>query len=362
MLLIRGIYGKEHALKINQGHVGCRDVQSALMDISRTGYAPSDYHETLFMNTRFNRLRFDETIASLPRKWAKLALIMHDHFLAESYLCYFHILNPEGSINWLEDNWRDDAHFIYYEPRCEFSTSVIGNRYCGQKMRYVNSAAEINVRETIADNPGTVVVMLDQESYPNMPIDIRNQYLIEAQEAIAPLFNRIVDPFHDASENEFRILVRSSRSYQNGTIRIEGYNPMRVQVGEAIYDVETRVAEECDTSGRRLIELVFRDRDSGILHEMWELVEIGLPPQIEAHFYDLDIRDTAKRYGYIGTKSDCRRFMEEELSGTSNRNFEDDNHHIHHGQWQDYMTSKPLNVRKHISDTILIPPQNGYYE
>lgn len=361
MLLIRGIYGSKHALKINEGLIGCRDVQSSLMDGNHTGYRLSNYHEALFMNTRFTRVLYDETVDALPDRWRRLALIMADHFLAESYLCYFHILNAESSFCWLERNWRDDAHFIYYEPRCEYESSVIGNRYCGQAMRYVNSAEEINVRETIAANPGTVVVLLDQEMYPDMPFYDAPRYLIEAEEAIAPLFNRIVDSKFDASENEYRILARGPRHYAEGSLHIEMHNPMQVEVGESIYDVVLRSIPVSSGESKRFVELVFRDCESGAQHEMQELVNSEFEPNILPQFLDLDIKDTAVRYGYIGTKKDCREFIEAELSGKNKCLLEDENHHLHHGEWSNYMKVKPFDQPSHREDLIIRPPEEGYY-
>lgn len=164
MMLIRGIKGYEFADPINRGLVGFRDVQSTIVEANTTGYSKSGYEEFLFTKTRFGSMRHDKAVESLPLTWRKVIFALSDHMMAESYLTYFHIIESEQSLNWLEDNWRDDdVRFIYYEPRFESNESVVGNNYCGQRVRYVSSPEQISIRETLAENPGLIVSLMDRE-------------------------------------------------------------------------------------------------------------------------------------------------------------------------------------------------------
>ena len=114
MLLIRGLSTETHAKLINEGLIGCRDVASTLTKTNNsTGYANSDYCETMFLKNRLGKSISIGNIELLPSAWAKVLRIVLDHYIGQTYLTYFHVVESKATFDWLDSNWPDGGFFIY---------------------------------------------------------------------------------------------------------------------------------------------------------------------------------------------------------------------------------------------------------
>lgn len=122
MLLIRNLGQEQYARQINQGVIGCRDLLSHLFCKTDNKYPYADFYEALFSQVRRR----------------------------------FHLIDP---------------HFAVDETICGKNETAY---YCGSRLRYVEKAKDINVRETNMACPGIATAFADSETYGCCP-DINEQ-------------------------------------------------------------------------------------------------------------------------------------------------------------------------------------------
>ena len=110
MLLLRGIYGREHAEIIKKGQVSFRDLLSRLLDPYDTGYKYSNFDEVMLRE-------YIQDISKRPISWRKLTTdnldrlaLYIDPLLSYIYLTYFHIVT-ESTLEWI-DNFADGDVYI----------------------------------------------------------------------------------------------------------------------------------------------------------------------------------------------------------------------------------------------------------
>ena len=356
MLLVRRLGCKEHALAINSGLVGCRDVASTLTkQDNSTGYANSNYQERLFMKNRFGIGNYVQGLEQLSSAWARLIRILLDGYIAETYLTYFHIVESRESLRWLEEECGDGGYFIYYVPHFEVKESVGGEGYCGQRVIYVDSAEDIDSRRTLIENPN-LSALLDNELVGFVQHDEAKKYVKKFLDSTVPLFNRIKEGRFDERENEYRILVRSPRETRDGITKVQVSNPYMVACDGGRYEIK-RI--DGPANGEVGFEFLGMNGDT---YDLFDMVSKSQTPELISTFKDIDIRDSAERYGYIGDKTACAHFIEAELAGSDEFIRDDESNHLFHGDWS---KCRRLEFKK-VDDEeeyvgIIRPPEAGYY-
>lgn len=360
MLLIRGLGSEDHAKLINEGLIGCRDVASTLTKSTNgTGYANSDYFESMFMKNRMGLSLPVKNVESLPSAWARVLKVMLDHYISQTYLTYFHIVESEATIDWLDSHWPDGGYFIYYVPHFENAESVYGKNYCGQRVIYVDSPEDINVRKTLIENP-SLALLLGKELAGSENINCSMRYLEEVIDSSVPLFNRIRNGRFDDRENEYRIMARSHRSLYDGIVRTEVLSPYRINFKEDLYEVSINVSPDENTHTVAFdVSLV---NDKGEVISYFDIAKEGGAPELVSNFINIDIRDTAERYGYIGNLEACKLFVRSELSAANACCREDENNHVFHGDWEKVARTRVRTYKNNDSKgMVLHVPETKHY-
>ena len=304
MLLIRGLSSKEYALPADDGLIGCRDLATAVLgEVGPTGYAFSGYYERLFCSSLYGIQGHIENLNWLPQNWNMLFRLTLDPMVADSYLTFFHVVEPEVTDRWLRENYGEDSHFIFYEPQIDLPAypCVYGNGYCGSNLTYLNAPNELSARETSINNLG-LLALIDEEFDDGVEQEIIGSYLWSSITAFAPLFNRIRDERFDDRENEFRLMARGKRHIEHEGVRLENL---------------PEVLLKCDDEFLRTIhlstgELALLD-SHGEQHSIGEIAWKYPSPILVESFKQIDVRDTALRCGYIGNRNACRKFVRDEL-------------------------------------------------
>lgn len=359
MLLIRGMGNEEHARQINEGIVGCRDLFSSLVAGIKSNYRFSAYYEKLFHQNRKSWMAPLRGVEKLDECSVLLIRTILDSFIAESYMTYFHVVDNEESLRWVED-WSNDAHFIYYEPHFEFEECVCGLGYCGQRMKYVNDESEINVREAIASNVG-LIPLLDRETFECNDLDLKAHYAASFIDSVVPLFHRIVDETFTERENEYRLFARSERNLlNNGVVNIQIEHPRICEYAGKEYEI---VVEDVPDYATGIVELrIFMKDGEGAVFDLVSLLSKGETVNVRSSFLSLDIRDTAESYGYIGQKKDCLDFLTRELRGDRFKT-SDSNNHFFDGNWDDLRKIRIRSVEEREKGGIVLkPPEDNHYK
>lgn len=187
-------------------------------------------------------------------------------------------------------------------------------------------------------------------------IDYSTQYF----NAVAPLFNRIVDEDFNEGENEFRVLFRMPRRVNGPYYEILRTNPIQVKCADQQFEVDLPINVDENTLDS-VFPMRFIRSDNGVVLSIEEMAAICDHPELISRFFNLDIRDTAKQYGYIGDRDDCLEFVDEYLNGTINLNVEDENHHVHHGGWKNNLHFHGIPNDSKGETAILRLPEKGAY-
>lgn len=360
MLLIRGLGSEAHAKLINEGLIGCRDVASTLTKSNNgTGYANSDYFESMFMKNRMGLSIPIKNTELLPSAWARVLKVILDHYINQTYLTYFHIVESEVTLDWLDSHWPEGGYFMYYFPHFENEESVYGENYCGQRVVYVDSPEDINVRETLIENP-SLVLLLGEELAGSKNFDDSQRYLEEVIDSSVPLFNRIRNGRFNDDENEYRIMARSHRSLDDGVVSTEILSRCKINFEDTAYTVSVKPSPD-DATHTVFFDVKLVD-DKGEVVNYFDIAKRGGTPELVSNFIDIDIRDTAERYGYIGDLEACKQFVRHELSGSDKYCREDENHHMFCGDWKKLArTRRNRHCLKDFHGVVLRVPETQHY-
>lgn len=367
MLLIRGFDNIQFAQEVNTGKIGCRDFASLVFNDSISGYKLSSYSEPLYhlgREKRQKRFRMHLPHGICDEAY-ELAELLVDDMAQETYLSFFHVVSPGITERWLETLWNDDSHFIYYEPKflIDGYEFVVGPNYTGGPMRYLSSDEELSDRESFENNPG-IVALLDFETYKHKTDDIKLLYFDSFNHFMSPLFNRTVDETFNDCENEFRFVMRTGRMlYPSGEVRFEELSKRTVYIDDCPYTVRINELQGLGSLRAPTSVQVSFSPNQGRLRRL-DLIDISDGSHklaIKPLFKKIDLRETAVRYGYIGSRAQCYDFIRHELYGDGSLPAEDENNHYFHGDWCDH-TYVVTNIRS--VDTIkggFRPTGTGFY-
>ena len=304
MLLIRGLSSKEYALPADDGLIGCRDLATAVLgEVGPTGYVFSGYYERLFCSNLYGIQGHIENLKLLPQNWNMLFRLTLDPMVADSYLTFFHVVEPEVTDRWLRENYKEDSHFIFYEPQIDLPAypCVYGDGFCGSSLIYLDTPEELNARETGINNIG-LLALIDEEFDDQVEQEIIGSYLWNSMTAFAPLFNRIRDEKFDERENEFRLIARGKRHFDRDEIRLENLPDIVLKCDDEFF-------RAVYLSTGELVLLDSCDQQQSIEEVAWKYRS----PILVESFKQIDVRDTALRCGYIGDRNTCRKFVRDEL-------------------------------------------------
>ena len=304
MLLIRGLSSKEYALPADDGLIGCRDLATAVLgEVGPTGYAFSGYYERLFCSNLYGIQGHIKNLNWLPQNWNMLFRLTLDPMVADSYLTFFHVVEPEVTDRWLRENYGEDSHFIFYEPQIDLvdHPCVYGNGYCGSALTYLDTPKELNARETSISNIGLLALM-DEELDDQVEQETIASYLWNSMTAFAPLFNRIRDEKFDERENEFRLMARGKRHLEHDGIRLENSPEIMLKCDDELF-------RAVYLSSGEIALLDSQGRQYSIEEIAWKYPS----PILVESFKQVDVHDTALRCGYIGDRNACRKFVKDEL-------------------------------------------------
>lgn len=342
MLLIRGFDEAQYAQEVNTGQIGCRDFISLVFNNRISGYKLSSYNEPLYHLGRTkrpsrNRLFLPRGISESGRL---LAQLLADDMAQETYLSFFHIVEPRVTERWLNEYCNENTEFIYYEPKFLFSgyEFVVGPNYTGCPMRYLSSDEELSDIDTFMDNPG-IVALLDFETYRHIFDEEKAQYFDKFNHYMSPLFNRTVDETFNECENEFRLVMRGKRMLTpSGEVEFEKLTKRIVHIDGVPYSVrKTEMKNSSTSSIEGSVQMRFFPCERRLKPlDLVDLAEGDHRLSIEPHFKKIDLRETAVRYGYIGNREHCFEFVRRELYGSGNQPAEDENNHYFHGDWDDH--------------------------
>lgn len=367
MLLIRSLGQEQYARQINQGVVGCRDLLSHLFCKTDNKYPYADFYEALFSQVR---RRFHSPVLAIHglSDWQmQLVTFLLDPLVADTYMTFFHIADAEKTERWLDS--LDDGHFIFIDPHFAVDETICGKNetayYCGSRLRYVEKAEDINVRETNMACPGIATVFADSETYGCCPdINERTIYAFDLMASFTPLMNRILGPGTSETENEFRYLIRRKRRYYGRGLYSPSLNTSTLISCDGVtYKVQIRTWKSSQIRGMLdfSITLIPCDSQSKQL-DLITAMQNGSDINVVPHFYNLNITGTSNRWGYIGNKDKCKRFIEKELKrGVRHR--KDRDYHTHHGEWDRLIAVRKMDDSYSDGDGVILrSPEYGAYE
>ena len=368
MLLIRGINGERYARQINNGIVACRDLLSHLFCKTETTYPYANYYEALFSQTRENFqcpvLGHDDLSA-----WSRALLrFLIDPMVADTYMTFFHEVDERYTHEWLESQ-PEGNHYIFLEPVISSAGCVVGQEddvlFGGAKLNYVSKPEEIDVSESGIQNAYLTLLFADNDLYHNcMDTEECVLHIGEVLSSYAPLVNRIIGPGSSITENEFRYIVRKKRKYygkgmySNGlgescTLMCNGRKcklqilAHRILKNDSFIEYNIYVLRPCDSPAEQ--------------YGLIDMMKAGCDIQVVPSFYDLDIRGTSKRWGYIGDKKECIKFVEKELGGVRRRK-ESEDYHFNRGRWNNQVKLAISNIDKDDENSIIVsPPGDDVY-
>lgn len=359
MLLIRRVDKEEHAQQINDGTFGCRDLLSHLFSQSGGSYKYVDYYERLFEQVRSDSQPNYLGINDLSERNQQILKYILDPMIVDSFMTFFHVFDPQITPQWLDE--QDDHGFYFFvEPRCELGFCACGENadcyYAGAPIRYLNAPEEVSINETGLRVPALACVFANREIGCDLTQIQKATYASEMLCSYAPLFNRVLGEGTSPVENEYRYVIRTKRTIHRDLtvgnlgkhciIKLDGRRRgIEIPTYQAIPAQANYYVLHPLDSPRECLDLIAMMREG---HQI----------DIEMNFYDIDISATSKRWGYIGNKKDCIKFVREEVRGVKRRK-ETANYHFHKGPW-DHLMNSAIHPWSDVAEVIALP-EEGYY-
>lgn len=364
-LLIRRFDKKNHALQVNRGILGCRDLLSCLFAKSQGGYTYVDYYEELFARETMGRyhVAFPNN-PLIDKSHRPLVRALCNPMIAGIYMTFTHAVDKELTFLWLDDQ-DDNGYYAFLAPHYQFGHYLVGHNkkyiISGTMLDYVSEADQIDPSETLIKNPWPAPALDDELS--GMISRHESIRLIKTYQRIIPtLFNRVMRENTSPIENEFRLLLWERR-----------FNH-----GKGLYSGPFSHSHFLTIDGERYrIEVppvLFRDNLSGqntFLLTAFRITEPLKPinpidllnscshVEVPLTFRYINLNLIADRWGYIGNKEDCRRFVDGWLLHGDRRRSESEHFHRHHGPWPQSLIRRT----RSIEDVACIIPsaEKGYY-
>lgn len=300
MILIRGIKGASYARKIEKGIVDCRDILSALLKPPVTGYEYSDYYEKNLVKA-LSFFCMDHSI-DLNNPYFLHSLLIDD-FIPHIYLTYFHVLNKR-SLEWL-DKFDDDYQFITMDVKLDRLTkTAIGNEYFGAIMSYVNS-----IRSLKQDgyHPFQAACMCSIEDLFTNKWDMILPLQIYNTLSFALLCREQDEKFTDI-ENEFRIIAYDCPRIDKGIRRQKSREA--IVTGKSGIKYNGVLKAGVDTVFESNVRVLKKNKK--LLSEI--LVEEKGKITLDSKFKSINIDIISDYYSYIGSKTECAKFIRKKLA------------------------------------------------
>jgi len=316
MILLRAIKGDDYARKIEDGIISFRDVLSSITNDIETGYEYSNYNEKYFQYALKFQMISPANISEFSEKMGSKLLLTFNQTVPYMYLTYFHILNEHSVKDWL-DRTSDDMSYIFIEPKLDgVCSNMIGLNYVGKELSYTTDLNCVNQDTSLIDMAG-ILQFIDRDISNVNDVDLAFKYTEYFRNLCFPLFHRVEDAKFNSNENEFRILYKVPTPINrfSGEIHPEKERIFNILLdGQDKYKGKVCIThfkgdfKRCDME-LTAVNSLMTVRKTHLIEEVLKGKEFN----ILSEFKDVDIRSSAKKYGYIGNKDQCSAFIREEL-------------------------------------------------
>lgn len=361
MLLIRRVDKEEYARQINDGTFGCRDLLSHLFSQSGGTYKYVDYFERLFEQVRNDSQPNYLGINDLSERNQQILKYLLDPMIADSFMTFFHIFDPHITPQWLEEQ-NNNGFYFFVEPTCDFGNCVCGENancyYAGAPIRYLSAIEEISVAESEIRIPALATVFANRETGNDLTQECAAAYTFNLIHSYAPLFNRVLGDGTSEIENEYRYVVRTKRTIHHDWIsgNLGKHCIIKLDGRRCGIEIPTFTHRPMLSQSNYFV-LHPLDNPRECL-DLIVMMREGRQVDIEMNFYNIDISATSKRWGYIGNKKDCMKFVEEEARGVKRRK-ETADYHFHKGS-RNHLMKRAIHPWSDVAEVISLP-QSGYY-
>jgi hypothetical protein len=316
MILLRAIKGDDYAKKIDNGMISLRDVLSTITNDIETGYEYSNYKEEYFQYALKSQIQPPINISEFNKKMRLKLLLTFNRTVPYIYLTYFHILNENSVKDWL-DSTSDDMSYIFIEPKLDsICSNMSGLNYIGKELCYTTDLNTVNKDQSFINMAG-ILQFLDRDMSRVKDNELIINYTGYISNLCFTLFHRVEDAKFNSKEKEFRIIYKVPTPINSfsGEICPEQERIFSLLIdGKDKYKGETDVTHiegelMCCDMKLTAVNPLMAVRKTSLITE----VRKGKDFSILSEFRDVDIRDSVKRYGYIGNKEQCLAFINNEL-------------------------------------------------
>lgn len=328
MLLIRGFNEEKYAKEIKTGKIGFRDLLTTLLYPENNGYRFSDYYEKAIIEAAVEASTFELDLKNTPANIADMLGLIFNPFMPHFYLSYFHILN-ENSETWLNENFDDNAHFIFAIPKLQevegIDAMVHGPNLIGSQMIYLPESGKARTSTMLVKKAGVVALMQNEldacKPYGSANFDVSMALNGVITSVCCEAFARRCSGRFDDSENEFRLIYKTPTPYipQTGFFEPVEKRPFSVMVDGILYD-GTFVNRGIDTPWgyRKSHNMILETKNPMIaapITTIKQVMEESRNLRILPYFKPISIKHAFSSYGYIGNKEQCRQFISERITG-----------------------------------------------
>lgn len=317
MILLRAIKGDSYARKIEDGVITFRDLLSTITNDIETGYKYSNYNEEYFQHAMKVQMQPPANISEFDPDVASKLLLTLNQTVPYMYLTYFHILNENSVQDWLNST-SDDMSYIFIEPKLDsVCSNWIGTNYVGKELSYTTNLNSVN-QDTSFVNMAGILKFIDRDIAKVNNGELAIKYAGYIRNLCFPLFHRVEDEKFNSREREFRVLYKIPTPLS----RLSGeVYPEKERIFNLLIDDKDKYRgkiditkfkgdfKRCNMSLTSCNPLMAVAKTSLI-----EEIQKGKKFSILSEFKDVDIRNRVSRYGYIGNKDQCLKFIHEELA------------------------------------------------
>lgn len=306
MILIRGIKGDPYAQLIKKGIVSFGDLLSILLEPVKTGYALSDYEE-YYVKVMFAKI-FGVNTSPSPEEVMRYfdSQLVLNPIISNLYLTYFHILNS-NSIDWL-NNFENDTSFIYIIPKInKITNNVMTSHILGRKIEYVKAYDDYHFLDFEMSTLGILPMINNDLKISELNnFDSTMLYCERLFNIYKAIFTRVTDHKFSDIEQEFRVIYKFDNTIRSDGILYLNENREYPFIINNIPYKGYPFPKESNTIPDIYLEPPVPFNNTTYLNEFVKRSKI----ELKRSFIDVDIKPIAERYGYIGNKEQCKKFIE----------------------------------------------------
>lgn len=312
MILIRGIYGKQYAEKIEKGIVSFRDFLSTLVTRNESMYKFADYDEIEFKQTVQDLMQPALNESEFSSEAARKLYLILNPLIPYMYASYFHILNP-NTIDWIDNFDDNDVHFIFIVPIIDkVSGDMIGRNLLGRDMKYARRMQDHKIDEFLMKTTG-LLQLLENDFIESPDINDMMSHTGALLGILHSFYTRIIKSKYTDIENEYRILYKIPTPLIKKTSLYSSPNPRLLTIKINGFEYKGYVKyDPFSLAGISTIDAYLHSTSPMLRNPITTLtseIKKGSAFSLVSDFLDVNIKKSAKSYGYIGNKEDCKAFV-----------------------------------------------------